>query len=121
MVATVSGWDLGNEITDSFVDTLKENIKNLYVDSSSNISLLLKVFVVWSKHRVYLNNFLKFEEIFPSIVKIYSQKKAKTEVLDVVNELLSSICGFAFPSKGMDVEDQKNKDQDRKYGSARKL
>lgn len=118
-----SGWDLGNEITVSLMDTLKENILNLYVDSSSNISLLLKVLVVWSKHRVYLDYFLQFKEIFPSVVKIYAQTKAKSEVLSVVDQILSSICGFAHPSKGMEVEgedDQNDEVEDVKEEGAKK-
>ena len=101
-----SGWDLGNEITVSLMDTLKENILNLYIDSSSNISLLLKVLVVWSKHRAYLDYFLQFTDIFPSVVKIYAQTKAKSEVLTVVDQILTSICTFARHSKNMEVEDE---------------
>lgn len=99
-------FDISKDITVTLMNTLKQNIDNLYVDSSSNVSLLLKVFGIWSKYRSYLEFFIDFKQIVPAVVKIYAQKTVKKEVVDNINTLLCNICEFIQTKKAMEVEDE---------------
>ena len=113
-------WELPTDITESLVAALKDNIETLYIESSSNVSLLLKLFLVWSKHDSYIGYFTQFREIVPAIVKIYGHKKAKAQVLEVVNQFLFSICEFAHPNKkdkDMDLENEADEVSKPKPGS----
>ena len=103
-------FNLDVEVTEALITTLETNISHLYIDASSNVSLLLKVFIVWSKYPGYLDYFLKYPEVIPSVVKIYSQSKAKKEVIEVVNQLLYSICQFGN-SKEMELEEEEDEEK----------
>ncbi len=104
-------FDLEQSVTETLIETLSPNIKNLYIDASSNVSLLLKVFIVWSKYSAYLGYFVQFSDIIPSVVKIYSQLKAKKEVIEVVNQLLFSICQFGN-NTDMEIEDEQGEERE---------
>jgi len=92
-------YEFPQAITTTFVETIYDNIKNLPVESSSSVSLVLKLFRTWSEHSKYIRYFNDFPIIISSIALIYSQRKIHTTVSNTANDILLNISECALPEK----------------------
>lgn len=96
-----------SDLTESLYKSLQANVENLFRESSTSVSHLLKLFVVWSDKEECLHYFEQYDTIIPNIVKIYGQPKITRAVTDSINLILLRICEFATVSEDLMLENKK--------------
>ena len=109
------------QVTQAYLSIMNVKVQNLQTQFVLEVSILLKIFDLWSQVPEYKLYFIQYEEVFNNLITIYSSKQSvSTKVIDIVNRIMLNLLSESLDEESvlpadMLLEEQEQEDADEKF------